>query len=70
MPVVDALKGFFAGQKDVGHRECDIHHTLTLRLTLSLEFLHFLGICWDYHLNETRKRKTNERQVMTVRQAK
>lgn len=51
MPVVDALKGFFAGQEDVGHRESDIHHTLTLAHTLSLEFLHFLWICWDYHLS-------------------
>lgn len=56
MPVVDALKGFFAGHKDVGHRESDIHHTLTLSHTLSLEFLHFLWICWDYHLSETIKK--------------
>lgn len=60
MPVVDALKGFFAGQKNVGHRECDIHHTLTLSHTSSLEFLHFLWICWDYHLSETRKKKNRE----------
>lgn len=67
MPVVDALKGFFAGQEDVGHRESDIHHTLTLAHTLSLEFLHFLWICWDYHLSGGGEK---ERQVVTVKQAK
>lgn len=50
VPVVDALKGLFAGQEDVSQWQADIDSTLTLGNTLRLKLTHLLWVSWNHHL--------------------